>query len=58
MIDLLVDLGAGYDHVAVADPFLHPRDNAGVLIQRAEIGPDVMTIVNRDLAALIPASPG
>ncbi|MEO6821990.1 MAG: VOC family protein [Candidatus Nanopelagicales bacterium] len=41
-----------------SEVFLHPRDNAGVLIQLAEIGPDVMTIVNRDLAALIAASPG
>ena len=41
-----------------SEVFLHPRDNAGVLIQLAEVGPDVMTIVNRDLTVLIAASPG
>ena len=41
-----------------SEVFLHPRDNAGVLIQLAEVGPDVMSILNRDLAALIAASPG
>ncbi|HEY7858641.1 MAG TPA: VOC family protein [Candidatus Nanopelagicales bacterium] len=41
-----------------SEVFLHPRDNGGVLIQLAEIGPDVMSIVNRDLAALIAAASG
>lgn len=47
--------GLAYDE-HWSEVFIHPRDNAGVLVQLAQVGPDVMTVVSRDLEALLAAA--
>jgi methylmalonyl-CoA/ethylmalonyl-CoA epimerase len=39
-----------------SEVFVHPRDNAGVLVQLAQVGPDMMTTVIRDLGTLLAAA--
>lgn len=39
-----------------SEVFLHPRDNGGVLMQLAQVGPRVMDVVDRDLGRLLAAA--
>lgn len=39
-----------------SEVFVHPRDNGGVLLQLAQVGPDVDSILTRDLAPLLAAA--
>lgn len=47
--------GLAYDE-HWSEVFVHPRDNGGVLVQLAQVGPDVMSVVSRDLDALLAAA--
>ncbi len=39
-----------------SEVFVHPRDNGGVLLQLAQVGPDVMDLATHDLDALLAAA--
>ncbi len=39
-----------------SEVFVHPRDNGGVLVQLAQVGPDIEQLLRRDLDALLAAA--
>lgn len=39
-----------------SEVFVHPRDNGGVLLQLAQVGPDLMDLATHDLDALLAAA--
>ena len=48
--------GLSYDPDIWSEVFLHPRDNGGVLVQLAQKGPLVESVMIRDLDALLRAA--